>query len=492
VPSADRDWSRHFVDLQRDVTVADLRSAVAAGLRSAEHVKRRTTLGTGRDQGRTANDLARGVLAELTGAEPESVVPARQRPPATPVSFAVMAGRERGRLHDPIRRTPLHSWHEAHGAPFEDVGRWKRPLGYPRDGEDLEAATLRECRAVREDVGILDASTLGKIDVRGPDAAELLERLCATRIGTLGPGRCRYVVICGVDGMVLDDGVAMRLAPEHFVLTTTSGNAPLLLDWMEEWLQTEWPELDVHLTSVTDHWAVIAIAGPRARDLLRPLAREAALDRDAFAFMAVRETVVGGVGARLARVSFCGELAFELHVPARHAPGLWVALVQAGATPYGTEAMHVLRAEKGYPIIGQDTDGTVTPQDLGLDFAVADKPFVGRRSHDRPDARRTGRRRLVGLLPDDPDEQLVEGAALIATADASRVQGHVTSSYRSAALGRTFALGLLEDGVRRIGQRVMATTTAAGAAVPVTVHTSVFYDPEGRRRDGDDDLDAVR
>jgi sarcosine oxidase subunit alpha len=402
-----------------------------------------------------------------------------------------MAGRERGRLHDPIRRTPLHSWHEAQGAPFEDVGRWKRPLAYPRAGEDLEAATLRECRAVREDVGILDASTLGKIDVRGPDAAELLERLCATRIGTLAPGRCRYVVICGVDGMVLDDGVVMRLASEHFVLTTTSGHAPQLLDWMEEWLQTEWPELAAHLTSVTDHWAAIAVAGPRARDVLRPLALEAALDRDAFAFMAVRETAIGGVAARLARVSFCGELAFEVHVAARHAPALWAALLERGATPYGTEAMHVLRAEKGYPIIGQDTDGTVTPQDLGLDFAVADKSFVGRRSHARIDARRTTRRRLVGLLPDDPDERLVEGAALIAAANASRAEGHVTSAYRSAALGRTFALGLLEDGVRRIGQRVLATT-AAGAAVPVTVHAPVFYDPEGRRRDGDDDLDAVR
>jgi sarcosine oxidase subunit alpha len=285
--------------------------------------------------------------------------------------------------------------------------------------------------------------------------------------------------------MVFDDGVVLRLGAEHFLTTTTTGNAAAVLDWLEEWLQTEWPQLDVTLTSVTDHWAVAAVAGPRARDVLR------ALTDPELAFMTVRETEVAGAGARLCRVSFSGELAYEVHVRRRDAHAVWEALLRAGEpygiTPYGTEAMHVLRAEKGYPIVGQDTDGTVTPQDLGMGWVVSKtKPFfVGRRSHERPDTCRDDRRQLVGLLPHDPGERLVEGAALLSDPDGRRGEGHVTSSYRSAALGRTFALALLERGRARHGETIHVTT-AAGATTPARVTGTVFYDPDGRRRDGDD------
>ncbi len=489
-PPPGRGWDEHFVDLQRDATVADLRRAVDAGLRSPEHVKRLTTIGTGRDQGRTSNDHARAILAELLGTPMDELPAPRQRPPATPVPFALLAGRARGDLLEPIRVTALHAWHVAAGATFEDVGQWKRPRCYARPGEDLDAATLRECRAVREGVGIMDASTLGKIDVQGPDAGELLDRVYTNLMSTLPVGSCRYGVLCGVDGMVFDDGVVLRLAEDRFVTTTTTGNAAAVLDWLEEWLQTEWPDLRVRLTSVTDHWAAIAVAGPRAREALAPLvAAGVALDADAFPFMTVRETEVAGVRARLARISFSGELAFEVHVPARFARGVWEAIVAAGAplgiTPYGTEAMHVLRAEKGYPIVGQDTDGTVTPQDLGMDWVVSKrKPFfVGRRSQRRPDSVRDDRRQLVALLPVDRGEPLVEGAALLPRPAASRAEGHVTSAYRSAALGRTFGLALLERGRARHGETIHVTT-AAGATTLATVADPVLYDPEGRRRDG--------
>jgi sarcosine oxidase subunit alpha len=469
----DGDEDEQFVDLQRDATVADVRRAVDAGLRSPEHVKRMTTIATGRDQGRTSHDNLRAILAVLLGEDVDDLSPARHRAPAAPVPFALLAGPQRGALLQPIRRTALHDRHEQHGAIFEDVGQWKRPLAYPRAREDIDAATERECTTVRTDLGIMDASTLAKIDIRGPDAGEFLDRIFTNVISTLKPNACRYGVICGTDGMVFDDGVVMRLGAERFLTTTTTGNAAPLLAHLEEWLQTEWPDLDVALTSVTDHWAVIAVAGPRTRELMPEMP-----------FMGVCETTFAGVPARLARVSFSGELAYEVHVQRRHAETVWDALIAHDATPYGTEAMHVLRAEKGYPIIGQDTDGTVTPQDLGMDWVISKaKPFfVGRRSHARSDTRRPDRRHFVGLLPEDPDERLTEGAALITGPDNRYSEGHVTSSYRSPTLQRTFALALLQNGRNRHGDRIHATT--ATGTTTATVTGTVFYDPEGARRDG--------
>ncbi|MDQ0945262.1 sarcosine oxidase subunit alpha family protein [Streptomyces sp. V1I1] len=481
-----------FIDLQRDVTVDDLARATGAGMRSVEHTKRYTTAGTANDQGKTSGVLASGTVAQLLGVDISALGTTTFRPPYTPVSFATLAGRDRGALHDPARVTALHDWHVEHGALFENVGQWKRPWYYPQDGEDMNAAVLRECRAAREGVAFMDASTLGKIDVQGPDAAVLLDRLYTNMMSTLKVGMIRYGVMCRLDGMIFDDGTVIRLAQDRFLVTTTTGNAAAVLDWMEEWLQTEWPELRVHCTSVTEQWATVALVGPRSRDVLGALAPDLAVDNDSFPFMAWRESAVAGIPARVCRISFSGELAYEINVSPWEARALWEALYEAGSpfgiTPYGTETMHVLRAEKGYPIIGQDTDGTVTPQDLGMSWAVSKKKpdFVGKRSHARADTTRGDRKHLVGLLPEDPDSFLPEGTHLVADSVLPEppvpMLGHVTSSYHSAALGRTFALALIKGGRDRIGERLFAPV--GDRLVPVTVASPVLYDPEGARRDG--------
>ncbi|MGW3975806.1 sarcosine oxidase subunit alpha family protein [Streptomyces mirabilis] len=481
-----------FVDLQRDVTVDDLARAAGAGLRSVEHTKRYTTAGTANDQGKTSGVLASGVVAELLGVDISALGTTTFRPPYTPVSFAALAGRDRGALSDPVRTTAIHEWHVAHGALFENVGQWKRPWYYPHDGEDMEAAVLRECAAARDSVAFMDASTLGKIDVQGPDAGVFLDRLYTNMMSTLKVGMIRYGVMCRPDGMVFDDGTVIRLAQDRFLVTTTTGNAAAVLDWMEEWLQTEWPELRVHCTSVTEQWATVALVGPRSRDVLGALAPQLAVANDDFPFMAWRETTVAGIEARVCRISFSGELAYEINVSPWAALTLWQALHEAGApygiTPYGTETMHVLRAEKGYPIIGQDTDGTVTPQDLGMNWVVSKKKpdFIGKRSYARADSVRPDRKHLVGLLPEDPGTFLPEGTHLVADSELPAppvpMLGHVTSSYRSAALGRTFALALIKGGRDRIGERLYAPV--GDRLVPVTVASPVLYDPEGARRDG--------
>ena len=369
--SADpRSLDASFVDLQRDVTVADLSRATGAGLLSVELVKRYTTAGTAHDQGKTSGVLASGVVSTLLGVDVGELGTTKFRPPYTPIGFAALAGRERGVLYDPVRTTGAHPWHVAHGALFENVGQWKRPWYYPHAGETMDAAVARECAAARTGVAFMDASTLGKIDVQGPDAGAFLDLLYTNLMSSLKVGSIRYGVMCGVDGMTIDDGTVFRLADDRFLVTTTTGNAAKILDWMEEWLQTEWPHLRVWCTSVTEQWATMALVGPHSRQLLGALAPDLAVENDAFPFMTWRETTVAGLAARVARVSFSGELAYEINVAWWDAAALWDAVWAVGGpvglTPYGTETMHVLRAEKGYPIIGQDTDGTITPQDLGM------------------------------------------------------------------------------------------------------------------------------
>ncbi|TDD17483.1 2Fe-2S iron-sulfur cluster-binding protein [Nonomuraea diastatica] len=472
-----------FADLHRDVTVADLARATGTGMRSVEHVKRYTTAGTGADQGKTSGTVVVGVMSALLGAAPGQVSTTTFRPPYTPVSFATLAGRDRGALSDPVRTTALHDAHVARGAVFEDVGQWKRPWYFPQDGEDMEAAVRRECHAARTAVAAMDASTLGKIDIRGADAGEFLDRVYTNMYSTLAVGACRYGVMCGADGMVFDDGTTTRLADDHYLTTTTTGNAAAVLDWLEEWRQTEWPDLDVSFTSVTDHWATVAVAGPRARDVIAAVAPEAV----ELAFMRYASVPVLGVPGRVFRISFSGELAYEVNVPWRYGRALWEAVLGLGAVPYGTETMHVLRAEKGFAIVGQETDGTVTPQDLGMGWIVsARKPdFVGKRSHARPDAARQDRKRLVGLLADDPAALVEEGAQLTA-AGVAPMLGHVTSSYHSAALGRTFSLAM----ARNVTPGDRLTAVSGNVAPPVTVVEPVFYDPDNARRDGDPLADA--
>ena len=503
VPAAGADTrSSEFVDLQRDATVADIARAIGAGLRSIEHIKRYTTIGTAHDQGKTSGVITSGIAAELLGRPIEELGTTTFRAPYTPVAFAALAGRNRGSLFDPERTTAVHAWHLAHGAVWEDVGQWKRPRYYPQPGEDMAAAVLRECAAVRGGVGILDGSTLGKIDVQGPDAAAFLDLLYTNMMSSLKIGSIRYGVMCKADGMVLDDGTVLRLDVDRFLVYTTTGGAAGVLGWMEDWLQTEevpaassigteWRHLRVRLTSVTEQWATFPVVGPRSRDVV---AAVTGLDtsKAAFPFMTWQDTRIGDVRVRVARVSFSGELAFEVNVDAWHALALWERLVAAaepdGITPYGTETMHVLRAEKGYPIIGQDTDGTVTPQDLGMAWAVSKKKpdFLGKRSFARADTSRPDRKHLVGLLPADPTVLLPEGAQIVAGPTLPEppvpMLGHVTSSYRSAELGRTFALALVRGGRTRIGQTVHVPV--AEDLVPVQITEPVLVDPEGARRDG--------
>ena len=411
--------AKHMVDHQDDVTAADIQLAAREGFRSVEHVKRYTTVGMGTDQGKTSNVNGLAILADALGKTVPEVGTTTYRPPYTPVTFGALAGRDRGALMDPVRHTAMHEWHEDHGAVFEPVGQWHRPWWYPKPGEDKHAAVARECLAVREAVGILDASTLGKIDIKGPDAATLLDMVYTNTFSTLKVGRVRYGLMCGDDGMVFDDGTTARLGENHYLMTTTTGNAAHVLEWLEEWLQTEWPELKVYCTSVTEQWATVALAGPKARDVLATVAPELALDTDSFPFMCVKEGIVAGVNARVFRISFTGELSFEINVPWHHGRHLWEALMQAGAehgiAPYGTEAMHVLRAERGFIIVGQETDGTATPQDLGMDWIVSKKKpdFLGKRAWVREDTRREDRKQLVGILTDNPSTVLPEGTQLV-------------------------------------------------------------------------------
>ena len=319
-----------FVDLERDATVADIRRALGAGLTSIEHVKRYTTIGTGSDQGKTGGVLASAVAAALLGQEPGALGVPTYRPPYVPVSFAQLAGRDRGDLHDPVRTTSIHAWHVDHGAVFEDVGQWKRPRYFPRDGESMDDAVLREGAAARRSVAVMDASTLGKIDLQGPDVGVFLDRIYTNRFSNLAVGACRYGLMCHADGMVFDDGVTSRLSDDRWHMTTTTGNAAPVLEWLEEWLQTEWPELRVHATSVTEQWATIAVVGPRSRDVLRALAPDLQVEAADFPFMTVREAVVAGMPARVFRISFSGELAYEINVPTWYGHAMWEAVMAAG------------------------------------------------------------------------------------------------------------------------------------------------------------------
>ncbi|HXV12321.1 MAG TPA: sarcosine oxidase subunit alpha family protein [Burkholderiales bacterium] len=488
-PEGEGRGPKQFVDLQNDVAAADIMLAAREGYRSIEHVKRYTALGFGTDQGKLGNINGMAILARALGQDLASTGTTTFRPNYTPVTFGAIAGRELGDLFDPIRKTALHEWHVEHGAEFENVGQWKRPWYFPKAGETMHQAVRRECIAARNGVAMMDASTLGKIDIKGPDAARFLNLVYTNAWLKLGVGRCRYGLMLDENGMVMDDGVTTRLGENHFLMTTTTGGAGRVTAWLEKWLQTEWPHLKVYLTSVTDHWVTAAVVGPKCREVLKVVCNDIDFSPAAFPFMSYRAGTVAGVAARVMRISFSGELAYEVNVPANAARHVWEALMAAGApyeiTPYGTETMHVLRAEKGYIIVGQDTDGSVTPIDLRMDWIVSkDKDFIGRRSLFRSDTARTDRKQLVGLLTEEPNVVLPEGAQLVTDPKAPipvPMVGHVTSSYDSAALGRSIALALVKGGASRMGE-VLHAPLADGRVIRARVASPVFLDPEGARQ----------
>jgi sarcosine oxidase subunit alpha len=480
---------KQFVDFQNDVSAADILLAAREGFESVEHVKRYTAMGFGTDQGKLGNINGMAILADALGKTIPETGTTTFRPNYTPVSFGTFAGRELGDLLDPIRKTCVHEWHVENGAAFEDVGNWKRPWYYPKKGEDLHAAVARECLAVRNGVGILDASTLGKIDIQGPDAAQLLNWVYTNPWSKLEVGKCRYGLMLDENGMVFDDGVTVRLAEQHYMMTTTTGGAARVLTWLERWLQTEWPNLKVRLASVTDHWATFAVVGPKSRKVLQKVCSDIDFANAAFPFMSYREGTVAGVRARVMRISFSGELAYEVNVPANLGRAVWEALMAAGAefeiTPYGTETMHVLRAEKGYIIVGQDTDGSITPNDLGMGGLVAkSKDFLGKRSLTRSDTAKEGRKQFVGLLADDASFVIPEGSQITAgpfSGQTAPMLGHVTSSYYSPILKRSIALAVIKGGLDKMGQSV-TIPLASGKQIAAKIASPVFYDTEGVRQ----------
>ncbi len=482
------DIVKAFVDFQNDVTAKDIRLAVREGMHSIEHVKRFTTTGMATDQGKLSNMHGLAIAAEQLDKEVPAIGLTTFRAPFTPVPFATIVNHSRGALFEPTRKTPMHEWEVEKGAVFEDVGPWKRAWYYPQAGEDMHQAVNRECVTVREKAGIFDATTLGKIEVVGPDAAEFLNLLYTNPWTKLGVGRTRYGIMLREDGFIYDDGVIGRMAEDRFHVTTTTGGAPRVLNHMEDYLQTEFPHLNVYLTSTSEQWAVIAVQGPLARQIIEPLVEDIDMSHEAMPHMSVREGKICGVPTRLFRMSFTGELGFEINVPSDYGRAVWEAVwaqgEPLGMTPYGTETMHVLRAEKGYIIVGQDTDGTVTPHDAGLSWAIGKMKtdFVGKRGLQRPDLKAAGRAQLVGLRTKDPKMVLEEGAQIVATPGQSipmKMIGFVTSSYWSEVLGHSIALALVKDGHSLTGDTLYVPMEDETIQVEVT--GTVFYDQDGGR-----------
>jgi len=481
--------NKHFIDYQNDVTAADLELAQREGYESVEHTKRYTTFGMATDQGKTSNLNGLGVLSEATGKSIPEIGVTTFRPPYTPFSFGAIAGSLTKDLFLPIRRTAIYQWHVDQKAVFEPVGQWRRAYTYPKGAEDKHASIDREILAVRNKVGLLDASTLGKIEIKGPDAAEFLDRMYTNMFSTLKIGKCRYGLMMNELGFLTDDGVTVRLADDHFLMHTTSGGADRIAAWLEEWLQTEWTHYRVFVTPVTEQWSQFAIAGPKARDVLKKLDPSFDVSNEALPHMSFVEGKLGPYPVRLFRISFSGELSYEVATPTNHGLSLWKDIIAAGEEfglePYGTEALHVLRAEKGYIVVGDETDGTTTPIDVGLDGLVSKKKadFIGKRSLEQSYLKGPNRKQLVGLLTEDPNDVLPDGAyAVRQVKDKPPMEmiGQVTSSYKSPTLGRSIAMALIENGKSRLGETI-SFPLPGGKVVRAKITDTVFYDKEGAK-----------
>ena len=472
-----------FVDIQDDVTTDDIRLAHREGFSHIEHAKRYTTHAMGTDQGKVGGLVGAAVLAEARGEPVATVGLPRFRPYAAPITWGAMAGGEVGQHFQPVRRTALHGVHEGLGAVWMDAGLWKRPAYYPKPTDaDAWASVIREARAVRERVGVCDVSTLGKIVVEGPDAATFLDRVYANTFSTLQVGRARYGLMLREDGIVFDDGTTTRIAPDRFFVTTTTAQAGPVMQHLEFHLASAWPDLDVSLASVTDQWAAMSIAGPKAREVVAAVVQGLDVSNEAFPFMAVADCTVAGAPARLFRISFSGELAYEIATPSGYATSVWQAVMAAGAAhgiePYGIEALGLLRIEKGH-VAGSEINGQTTAQDLGLGRMLKKKgDFIGRVLAQRPGMTDPARPRLVGLRSIDPKQQLRAGSHLLVDGQDC---GWVTSATQSVVDPGWIGLGLLRDGEAHIGSAILAANPLMGEEVPVKVVTPHGYDPENLR-----------
>ncbi|MDD9977469.1 MAG: sarcosine oxidase subunit alpha family protein, partial [Boseongicola sp.] len=499
--------SKPWLDYQNDVKVTDVELAAREGYQSVEHTKRYTTLGMATDQGKLSNINGLAVLSQELGDSIPNVGTTTFRPPYTPISMGAIAGEARGELFQPIRKTPMHDWHERNGAHWEPVGHWRRPYCFPQGDESVSDAVNREVNATRNSLGLLDASTLGKLIVKGPDAGKFLDMLYTNMMSTLKPGKCRYGLMCSENGFLSDDGVVARIDDDTWLCHTTTGGADRIHAHMEEWLQTEWWDWKVYVANVTEQYAQVAVVGPNARKVLEKLGGTIDLSREALPFMAWAEGAIGNIPARAFRISFSGELSYEIAVPASQGQAFWDKLIEAGAefgaTPYGTEALHIMRAEKGFIMIGDETDGTVIPQDLGLNWAISKKKedYLGKRAQERDFLTDPLRWKLVGLetlngdvLPDgayaiDTDlsgssesYEVAQGieAGVNANGQAAMI-GRVTSTYYSPTLERGIAMGLVERGPDRMGE-VLQFPTVDGDIIQARIVDPVFYDPEGEKQ----------
>ena len=476
-----------FVDFQNDATAKDIKLALREGFRSIEHVKRYTTTGMGTDQGKLGNMHALGIISDTSGVKMSDLGTTTFRPPYTPLTFGTIVGRNVGEFFDIFRKTPMHDWHVDNNAEFENVGQWKRAWYYPKKGESMFDAVQRESKAARDGAGILDASTLGKIDIQGSDASEFLNRVYTNAWSKLAIGKCRYGLMLNEDGMVYDDGVTTRLDENHYIMTTTTGGAATVLGKLEDYLQTEWPELDVYLTSVTDHFATISVCGPNSKKIVKKVIPDLDLSDEEFPHMSFKNAKIGNIKCRVMRISFTGEQSYEINIQANFGKSVWEKCMEAGKefniTPYGTETMHLLRAEKGFIIVGQDTDATLTPIDLQMNWIVSKKKydFIGKRSLYRSDTIREDRKQLVGIVTEDPREVLEEGAQIVADVSKKPVEmlGHITSSYFSPNLNKSIALGVVKGGKNMLGKKLFIPMK--NKIISVQVADPVFLDKENKR-----------
>ncbi|MBN18811.1 MAG: sarcosine oxidase subunit alpha [Chloroflexi bacterium] len=475
-----------FVDYQTDTSLFDIKYAIKEGFIFVDQLRRYTLFGTGIEQGKHSNDNILFLLADILDLKPDQIGHVKSRPPFSSINFGAISGRSNNEFFDPIRITPIHNWHKQNNAIFENVGQWKRPLYYQKFNESMEESVNRECLAVRNSVGVIDASTLGKIEVVGPDSIEFLNMIYPNKFTNMKIAKCKYSLMLNDEGMIFDDGVIAKLDENHYLIHTTSSGASTVLDWLDQWLQTEWDHFNVSLRSVTDKWTTISVNGPKSRDLASRLFENVDFSNESFPFMSYKETSVDDIPIRIFRVSFSGELCFEINVPSNYGQYFWDKTFELGRdlsiVPYGTEAMHVLRAEKGFIIVGQDTDGSVTPIDIGaIKMLSKSKDFLGKRSLDRPYFHENGRKQLVGILPDDFKNRIYDGAHIknindeILTGD---ILGHITSSYFSPILNKSIALALVKNGNAMIGQKVLIIDMNLNKNYG-TITKPVFYDEKG-------------
>ncbi len=488
-------WSKSFIDLHNDVTTKDLKQAVKEGFDRIEHLKRFTTNSMGTDQGKISSINSLGIVSKILKKKISEVGTTTYRPPYAPLSFSAIAGRNTYEFYDPQRKTPIHYWHIENKAVFEDVGQWKRPWYFKKfETESMHLAVQRESAQTRKTAGILDGSTLGKIEVKGKDALEFMNLMYTNAFTKMKPMTSRYALMLGEDGMIKDDGIVCKFNDKHFIATTTSGGAPKVLADMEEYLQTEWPHLQVFVNSITEQFSTFNISGPKSREIVSKVFTDVDFSNENFPFMTFKVFDYKDTEVRIMRASFTGELGYEIYITPNHALELWKKIFHYGKAydlvPYGTETMHLLRAEKGYVVIGQETDGTVTPIDLNFNWMIGKKKkdFIGKRSLTRSDTSREDRKQLVGIIPLDKSEFIEEGQHVV---ECERLPkpiktpveylGHVSSSYHSPNLNHCIAMAMLKGGNKLMGRKLFVSSTYGNKNIPVEVVSPVFIDPENKR-----------